>query len=217
MFGFAKKLVNRVKNRLFLKPPTYNIDPGYLYMDIYDEFPIYKYSMDINRSDEDEEFDVYELIFNELVATGDFEPINYEYNNEGSRDGKPSSEKSGEDIIYVDRFCLAKKKDPVMIYYEYGQLMIFTHLGTDKIDETVNKYLEKYDQDDDKARCYIVVKNPNMYLESFDINLGGDLDFAGDGNDDEDDTCYAAESTWNTGSADAFDWANPGKQTKSPY
>lgn len=35
--------------------------------------------------------------------------------------------------------------------------------------------------------------------------------------DDEDDTCYAAESTWNTGSADAFDWANPGKQTKSPY
>ena len=89
MFGFAKRLVNRVKNRLFLKPPTYNIDPGYLFMDMYKKFPIYKYSMDINRSDEDEEFDIYEVIFNDLVATGDFEPINYEYNNEGRNAGKP--------------------------------------------------------------------------------------------------------------------------------
>ena len=187
MFGFIKKLlakfkrrlklVKRLKNRLFLKPPTYNIDPGYMYMDIYDDFPIYKFAMDINRSDEDEEFDIYELMFHELVATGDFEPINYEYNNEGMNAGKPSSEKNGNDIIYVDKFCLAKKDEPVMIYYEYGQLMVFTHLGIEKIDEIVEKYLNKYDQDDEKARCYIVVKNPNMYLESFDINLEGDLDF----------------------------------------
>ena len=177
MFGFAKRLVNRVKNRLFLKPPTYNIDPGYLFMDMYKKFPIYKYSMDINRSDEDEEFDIYEVIFNDLVATGDFEPINYEYNNEGRNAGKPSSEKNGDDIIYVDKFCLAKKDEPVMVYYEYGQLMVFTHLSVEKIDEIVEKYLSKYDQDDEKARCYIVVKNPNIYLESFDINLEGDLDF----------------------------------------
>lgn len=176
---FAKKLVKKVKNRLFIKPPTYNIDPGYLYMDIYNEFPIYKYAMDINRTDEDEDFDIYEVIFNDLVATGDFEAINFEYNKEAKEDEKPNPEPihTKKKTVYVDKFYLAKKKDPVIIYYEYGQLMISTHLGIEKIDEIVEKYLQKYDQEDDKVRCYVVVKDPHMYLESFDIELDGDLDF----------------------------------------
>ena len=35
--------------------------------------------------------------------------------------------------------------------------------------------------------------------------------------DDEDDSCYEAEKSWNTGTVDSQDWSNPGKQSGSTY
>ena len=182
MFGFTKKLVKRLKNRLFIKPPTYNIDPGYMYMDIYGEFPVYKYSMEINREDEDEEerFDIYNVIYNDLVASGDFETITYEYNKEARKDENPHPENehhNKEKTVFVDKFYLVKKDEPAMICYEYGSLMIFSHLGVEKLEEIYETYLKKYDQDVNNVKCYVVVKNPQMYLDSFNIKMKDDLDF----------------------------------------
>lgn len=182
MFGITKKLVKRLKNRLFIKPPTYNIDPGYMYMDIYGEFPVYKYSMEINREDEDEEerFDIYNVIYNDLVASGDFETITYEYNKEARKDEKPHPENehhNKEKTVFADKFYLAKKDEPVMICYEYGSIMVFSHLGVKKLEEIADKYLLKYDQDDNSVKCYLVVKDPNLYLDSFNIKIEKDLDF----------------------------------------
>ena len=64
-----------------------------------------------------------------------------------------------------------------MIYYEYDTLTFITHLGTEAIDNAVEKYIKKYNQDDDKVKCYVIVKDSDMYLNDFDIELDGDLDY----------------------------------------
>ena len=178
MFKFAKRFVRRLTNNMFVKSSTYNIDAGYMYMEMFKHFPTYKYTLDIHREDEDEDFDIYNDIYNDLVKTGEFEVIIYEYNKEARKDNIPSMEKkSKEKTIYVDRFYLVKKDEPVMIFYEYDCLMITSHLGVEILERTYDKYLKHYDQDDSKVKCYVVVKDPDMYLDSFDIKLKGDLDF----------------------------------------
>lgn len=42
-------------------------------------------------------------------------------------------------------------------------------------------------------------------------------DTDGDGDIDFEDRAYDAEKTWNVGSANEEDWANPGKQTVPAY
>lgn len=187
MFGFfkrlkTKRLAKKLQNRLFLKPPTYNVDPGYMYMDIYGEFPIYKYSMEINREDEDENFDIYDVIFKDLVKTGKFEVINYEYNKEAKKDEDDvphsvNEPENKEKTVFVDRFYLAKIDEPVLIGYEYGSLMIYSHLSVEKLEEIYDTYIKQYDQDDNNVKCYVVVKDPQMYLDSFNIKMKDDLDF----------------------------------------
>ena len=182
MFGTTKRLVRRLKNRLFIKPPTYNVDPGYMYMDIYGKFPIYKYSLEINREDEDEAFDIYDVVFKDLVKTGKFEVITYEYNKEAKKDPdeKPHPENEHhqkEKTVFVDKCYLAKKDEPVMVCYEYGTLMIYSHLSVNKCEEIYDTYIKKYDQEDNNVKCYVVVKDPQMYLDSFNIKMKDDLDF----------------------------------------
>ena len=72
---------------------------------------------------------------------------------------------------------LVSNKEPVMIYLDFEMINVVTHLGTDKIEEVVNKYLKKYDQEDDRVKCYVIVKDPDLYLDNFNVDIEGKLDF----------------------------------------
>lgn len=174
----------QISNSLFVKSSTYAIDPGYWYGELYGHMYTYRYYIDINRVDDEEEFDIYNVIYNDLIKTGDFETLIYEYNKQKSKDSgvRPILSEGGgkeslSEEIYTDRFYVIMKNEPVMIYYDYGTLNVVSHLGPEKIEEVVKKYLSGYNQDDDNAKCYIMVKDPDLYLENFDIKLKGDLDF----------------------------------------
>ena len=169
-----------ISNDLFVKAYTYSIDPLYWYGEVFGQVPVYKYYIDINRIDEDEEFDIYNVIYNDLIKSGEFEPLSFEYNKQKMKGALPrvidEVQELGDEIS-VDRFCLVSNKEPIMIYYEGDCLNVVTHLGTDKIDEVVNKYLIKYNQDDKNIKCYIIAKDPDLYMSDFNIDLKGELDF----------------------------------------
>lgn len=177
----------QISNSLFVKSSTYGIDSGYWYGELFGHMYVYRYYVNINRIDEDEDFDIYNVIYNDLVKSGDFETLIYEYNKQKSKcsngayglvmEGGGHAQKPLGEEIYVERFYLVKKDEPVMIYYDYDSLNVITHLGPEKIDEIVKKYLSGYNQDDENAKCYIMVKDPELYLENFDIKFKGDLDF----------------------------------------
>lgn len=176
----------QISNNLFVNVNTMAIDPCYWYMELFDKIPVYQFSMNVHRSDEDEKFDIYNVIFNDLIASGEFEPIIYEYNksNKKQKEGLMSllnddeiSTVRNDNSIYTSRFYLVSKNEPLMIYYEYDTLTFITHLGTEAIDNAVEKYIKKYNQDDDKVKCYVIVKDSDMYLNDFDIELDGDLDY----------------------------------------
>ena len=177
----------QISNSLFVKSSTYAIDPGYWYGELYGHMYTYRYYIDINRVDDEEEFDIYNVIYNDLIKTGDFETLIYEYNKQKLKcsnsaygsvmEGAGHAQKSMGEEIYTDRFYVIMKNEPVMIYYDYDTLNVVSHLGPEKIEEVVKKYLSGYSQDDDNAKCYIMVKDPDLYLENFDIKLKGELDF----------------------------------------
>jgi len=174
----------QISNSLFVKSSTYAIDPGYWYGELYGHMYTYRYYIDINRVDDEEEFDIYNVIYNDLIKTGDFETLIYEYNKQKTKGDRvrpilpgDDEKKSISEEIYTDRFYVIMKNEPVMIYYDYDTLNVVSHLGPEKIEEVVKKYLSGYNQDDDNAKCYIMVKDPDLYLENFDIKLKGELDF----------------------------------------
>lgn len=150
-------------------------------MDIYGEFPIYKYVIEINREDEDEDFDINNVIYNDLVETGDFEVITYEYGKENKKidDSSGGSEYYKEKTVYADKYYLVKKDEPVMICYEYDTLYIVSHLGVDKLEQVFDTYIREYDQDDNSVKCYVVVKDSDgdLDLDFFNIKMKEDLDF----------------------------------------
>lgn len=154
-------------NNVYCKASTVSVDLPYWYTEIFGEYPVYKCTFTVNREDEDEEFDINQEIYDDLVATGKFTPICYEYDY-GDNDKKD---------MYVHKFYLLSEDEKVAVTYEYGDIAVVTHLGTDVIDSVVDRYLKKYNQDFEDTRCYIIVKDDNLYLKDFSIDLKGDLDF----------------------------------------
>lgn len=176
----------QISNNLFVNANTRAIDPCYWYMELFDKIPVYQFYMEVHRSDADEKIDIYNVIFNDLISSGEFEPMLYEYNKSKKKEKESSMAFLNDDEdstvwddkdIYTSRFYLVSKNEPLMIYYEYDNLNIITHLGTEAIDNVVEKYIKKYNQDNDKVKCYAIVKDPDMYLNDFDIELDGDLDY----------------------------------------
>lgn len=176
----------QISNNLFVNANTRAIDPCYWYMELFDRIPVYQFYMEVHRSDADEKIDIYNVIFNDLISSGEFEPMLYEYNKSKKKEKESSTAFLNDDEdstvwddkdIYTSRFYLVSKNEPLMIYYEYENLNIITHLGTEAIDNVVEKYIKKYNQDNDKVKCYAIVKDPDMYLNDFDIELDGDLDY----------------------------------------
>ena len=179
-------ITKQISNNLFVNANTRAIDPCYWYMELFDRIPVYQFYMEVHRSDADEKIDIYNVIFNDLISSGEFEPMLYEYNKSKKKEKESSMAFLNDDEdstvwddkdIYTSRFYLVSKNEPLMIYYEYENLNIITHLGTEVIDNVVEKYIKKYNQDNDKVKCYAIVKDPDMYLNDFDIELDGDLDY----------------------------------------
>lgn len=179
-------ITKQISNHLFVNANTRAIDPCYWYMELFDRIPVYQFYMEVHRSDADEKIDIYNVIFNDLISSGEFEPMLYEYNKSKKKEKESSMAFLNDDEdstvwddkdIYTSRFYLVSKNEPLMIYYEYDNLNIITHLGTEAIDNVVEKYIKKYNQDNDKVKCYAIVKDPDMYLNDFDIELDGDLDY----------------------------------------
>ena len=179
-------ITKQISNNLFVNANTRAIDPCYWYMELFDRIPVYQFYMEVHRSDADEKIDIYNVIFNDLISSGEFEPMLYEYNKSKKKEKESSMAFINDDEdstvwddkdIYTSRFYLVSKNEPLMIYYEYENLNIITHLGTEAIDNVVEKYIKKYNQDNDKVKCYAIVKDPDMYLNDFDIELDGDLDY----------------------------------------
>lgn len=179
-------ITKQISNNLFVNANTRAIDPCYWYMELFDRIPVYQFYMEVHRSDADEKIDIYNVIFNDLISSGEFEPMLYEYNKSKKKEKESSTAFLNDDEdstvwddkdIYTSRFYLISKNEPLMIYYEYDNLNIITHLGTEAIDNVVEKYIKKYNQDNDKVKCYAIVKDPDMYLNDFDIELDGDLDY----------------------------------------
>ena len=179
-------ITKQISNNLFVNANTRAIDPCYWYMELFDKIPVYQFYMEVHRSDADEKIDIYNVIFNDLISSGEFEPMLYEYNKSKKKEKESSMAFLNDDEdstvwddkdIYTSRFYLVSKNEPLMIYYEYENLNIITHLGTEVIDNVVEKYIKKYNQDNDKVKCYAIVKDPDMYLNDFDIELDGDLDY----------------------------------------
>ena len=178
--------VKQISNNLFVSSQVRSIDLDSWYMELFDTLPVYKYYMEVNRIDEDEEFDIFNKIFNDIIKTGDFEPLNYEYNKVKNNNGIPgvTRPRSSDDTktsnkyeIYASKFVLVSKTEPVMIVCEYEGITVMSHIGVDKVNEIVDKYLSGYNQEDESVKCYVVVKDPDMYLNDFTIDLDGDLDF----------------------------------------
>lgn len=173
--------VKEVGNNLYAMSQMKCVDQDHWYMEIFDALPVYRYSMDINRIDEDEDFDIYNVIFNDLVTSGDFVPLLYDYGKLNCGKTKPrceeSVEESNNEKIETNKFILVSNKEPVMIYLDFDMINVVSHLGTDKIEEVVNKYLKKYDQDDNRVKCYVIVKDPDLYLDNFNVDIEGKLDF----------------------------------------
>lgn len=158
-----------------------SLDEDFWYVEMFKTLPVYKFTMEINRTDEDEEFDIYNVIFNDIVASGEYTPLIYEYNKEKNNVGfmPIDIEKSGgnSDEIYTSRFILVSNTEPIMISYECDAIVVQSHLGMDKINSVVERFLTKYDQDDNNIKCYVIVKETDLYMDDFDIKLNGDLDF----------------------------------------
>ena len=89
--------VKEVGNNLYAMSQMKAVDQDHWYMEIFDALPVYRYSMDINRIDEDEDFDIYNVIFNDLVASGDFVPLLYDYGKLNYGKTKPRCEESVEE------------------------------------------------------------------------------------------------------------------------
>ena len=162
-------------NNLFVQSNTRSIDPDYIYGEIFGKMPIYHMTVSIDRENDDEDFDIYHKIFEDLVSSGDFTPLNYEYSRE-----KKTSEESDDKTryeIYADRYYLIYNKKPIMLNYEYGSFDVVSHLGMDVITDFVEKNIMKYNQDYESVKCSIIVKDSKLYLEEFDIELNDDLDF----------------------------------------
>lgn len=173
--------VKEIANNLYAMSQMKCVDPDHWYMEIFGALPVYKYSMEINRINEDEDFDVYDVIFKELIATGEFEPLLYEYGKYSYGKTKPRCEGDGcktkQDKIETNRFTLVSNKEAVMVYYDYEMINVITHTGVEKINEFVSKYLDKYNQDDDRVKCHIIVKDPDLYLDNFNLDIENELDF----------------------------------------
>lgn len=167
-----------IQNNLFVRSNSTAFDPSSWYVDLFGTLPVYELYVDINRCDEDEDFDIYSVIYNDLIKSGDFTSLRYEYSK--SKDKKKPNFENGPYINHntcVSRFYLVSNTEPIVIYYDCDGLYISSHLGVDKINEVFEKYLKQYDQEDDKVKCYVIVKDPDMYLDNFDIKLNGELDF----------------------------------------
>lgn len=163
-----------ISNNLFVKTNTSNIDPEYWYTELFNKIPVYQISVDIDREDDDEDFDIYNRIYEDLVSSGDFTPLRYEYSKEKKTD------EDGEDTryeIYSDRYYLVHNEEPFMILYEYGSITVITYLGVAYLNDFVDRYLMKYSQDYDSVKCSIIVKDNKLYLEEFDIGIKDELDF----------------------------------------
>lgn len=163
-----------VDNNLFVRGNLSNVDFDYWYMELYGKFPVYQLTVDINRNDEDEDFDIYNKIYEDLVATGKFTVLKYEYGYE--KTNIPNS-KAKEEKKYVTSYCMIYNDEPVMVYCEFENLTIVSYQDTDIIEKFNNDYLKKYDETSEKVKCSIIVKEQEMYLSNFDIDLEYDLDF----------------------------------------
>ena len=173
-----------IQNNLYVRTMSTSFDATSWYIELFGTLPVYEFWVNITRTDEDEDFDIYNVIFNDLVKTGRFTPLVYEYNNARSKKTRDidtpsyiSNHHPIDENTFVSRFYLVSNTEPVVIYYDCDALYIMSHLGTDKINEVFEKYLKKYDQEDNKVKCYVIVKDPDLYLDDFDIKLNGELDF----------------------------------------
>ena len=163
-----------LSNCLFVRSNTSNIDPDYWYAELFDNFPIYQVAVEIDREDDEEDFDIYNKIFEDLVSSGEFTPLKCEY----SRNKKKDEDGNGSKYeTYSDRYYIVHNEEPFMILYEFGSLTVTSYLGVDKLNAFVEKYLMKYSQDYESVKCSIIVKDSKLYLEEFDIDIKGDLDF----------------------------------------
>lgn len=164
-----------VPNRLFTSVRTDNIDPGYFYTELFGSFPVYRCEYTVHREDEEDEDDedgtIYATIFNDLMESGNFTPIYYVYGN------KRKEKSDDKNNLYANEFFVVSNTgDPIAIHYSYGDFIILSHLGTQIIEETINKYLKKYTQESDSVKCHIIAKDNGLYLDAFKIKVKGDLD-----------------------------------------
>lgn len=172
--------IKQIGNNLYAMSQMKTVDPSHWYMDIFGTLPVYNYYVSIHRIDEDEDFDIYNVIFNDLMASGDFTPLLYEYNKSKDNGNKPRlrvDDTKKPDEIFAERYYIVSNNEPIMVSYEYDGITVISHLGTKVIEDFVDKYLKKYDQPDNNVKCYIIVKEPDFFLDNFNIDLKGELDF----------------------------------------
>lgn len=155
-----------VSNNLMVNLNVDCLDIANIYSELFGYYPVYRCTYNIHREDEDEDFDIYQVIFNDLINSGEFSPIRYEFDYF-----------EDENKITTGRYYLISNSEPVAISLEYDDITVMTHLGVDKTKEVIDKYLKKYYQSGNDAKCYIIVKEQDMYLKDFSINLKDDLDF----------------------------------------
>jgi predicted MPP superfamily phosphohydrolase len=141
----------QIANNLYAMSQMKCADPSHWYTEVYGKLPVYNYFINIHRTDEDEDFDIYNVIFNDLVETGDFTPLLYEYNksrnNTGRNRPRLEIDVKNDNEIYTERYYVVSNTDPIMIVCEYEGLTIMSHTGTKVIDEFYDKYLKDTDID----------------------------------------------------------------------
>jgi SpoVK/Ycf46/Vps4 family AAA+-type ATPase len=162
--------IKNLSNNLYVRASMDSIDASYWYKELFGTLPIYRYGVNIHRSDEDEDIDIYSVIFDDLASCGDFTVLSYDYTTDSVKINDTPK-------IISNSFILISKDEPIMVSYSYGDFSIMSHLGRNSIENVFNKYLKKYDQEDDNVKCHIIVKDPDMYLDDFNIVLKGNLDF----------------------------------------
>ena len=144
------------------------------YSAIFGFYPTHHCSFLIITEDRNDRMKKIAELHDELVKNGfiDFS-VNYSNTNLDDNDesGIITSEICMNNCMVFNDDCL------ISIGNSFCGVDVLSHKSLDVVKSVIDKYLKKYTGTNDKVKCNIIAYSNYFYLEEFEINLNGDLDY----------------------------------------
>ena len=144
------------------------------YSAIFGFYPTHQCSFSIITEDRNDRMKKTAELHDELVKNGfiDFS-VNYSNTNldDDDESGIITSEICMNNCMVFNDDCL------ISIGNGFCGVDVLSHKSLDVVKSVIDKYLKKYTGTNDKVKCNIIAYSNYFYLEEFEINLNGDLDY----------------------------------------